>query len=343
MLWDYSALVRTKKCGRVTVTGDGSVGVRANGTSVGYAGLATCGSVWACPVCNAKVQSVRRLEVGVAIANVHANGGSVAFGAITVRHQRGDRLTPLLDVLAYGQARIARDKGVASIRAELGYLGRISALETTIGANGWHPHRHPLALFSRPVSERELWHLHAAEFRAFARGVIAKGYESPHEDGQSFAIVTPGTDAALGEYFAKSQYSVDGGAFEMTGAQFKRGKRGSRTPWQLLESVRLTGDADDLVLWNEYERATKGKRALTYSRGLRDLLGLGKEATDEDVAAEEVGDVEDTGFRVADWSPVVRNPLLGAGLLNAVGPGGNWGAGRGFAAAHGISIRENDE
>lgn len=342
-LWQYSGIPRCRKCGRVTVTADGSVGVRANGESVGFAGLATCASVWACPVCNSRIQAVRRLEVGVALANVHANGGGAAFGAITVRHRRGQRLDGLLAALGYGIARIGQDKSVKAIRTDMGYLGRIQALEITHGDNGWHPHRHPLALFDRKPHPEQLVELHLAEFRAFRAGVVAKGYDAPLDVAQVLMPVVPGTDAALGDYFAKAEYSHQAAAWEATSTQTKKGRRGSMTPWQLLDLARESGDADALDLWNEYEQATRGKRALTFSRGLRDLVGLGTEATDEQIAEAEEGDRYDTGFHVADWTPIARRAELGAGLLNAVTPAGNWQAGREYARAHGIPIMETDE
>lgn len=342
--WNFSKQSRCRKCGRVTVTTDGSVGVRANGESVGFSGLSTCGSVWSCPVCNSRIQSVRRLEVGVALANVHANGGGAAFGAITVRHHAGQRLDGLLAALTYGIGRIAQDKAVKRFRVDMGHIGRIQALEVTHGSHGWHPHRHPLVMFSTPPDPDQLAQLHMAEFRAFSAGVRHLGYESPLDVAQILTPVTPGTAETLGDYFAKSVYSHDAAAWELTSTQTKSGrKKGSRTPWELLDSARLMGDMDDLDLWNDYEVATKGKRALTFSRGLRDLVGLGKEASDEDIADAEVGDADDTGFRVLDWSPVASRPELGAGLLNAVTPAGNWAAGREFCRLNGLQIGENDD
>lgn len=342
-LWEFSEHNRVRKCGRIPITSDGLVGVRANGESVGYAGLASCGSVWSCPVCNSRIQAVRRLEVGVALANVHANGGGAAFGAITVRHELGQGLDGLLGALTYGIARIARDKTVKRLRDDMGHLGRIQALEVTVGAYGWHPHRHPLVLFSAPPDPQKLEQLHAAEFRAFRAGVVRKGFDAPMDVAQLLKPVTPGTDETLGEYFTKSTYSHDAAAWELTSTQTKKATGESRTPWELLDSARMTGDMDDLELWTEYEKALKGKRALTYSRGLRDLVGLGTEATDEEIADAEVGDKHDTGFWVSDWSPIRAHAQLGAGLLNAVTPAGNWAAGRAYAAAHGIPILENEK
>src|SRR4051794_7946849 len=107
--WAESSLDRCRKCGRVTVTESGLVGVRANGTSVGYAGLATCGSVWVCPVCNSKIAAVRRTEIGTAAATVLGNGGTVLFATLTLRHSSAVRLDPLWRSLRYcWQAATAR-------------------------------------------------------------------------------------------------------------------------------------------------------------------------------------------------------------------------------------------
>lgn len=339
--WTYSALPRCQKCGRYPVTKDGTVGVRADGVSVGFSGLSTCGSVWSCPVCNSRIQNVRRLEVGVALANLHANGGGAAFGAVTVRHNHTQPLDSLLSGLVYGIARIGRDKGVKAIRDRMGYLGRIQALEVTHGRNGWHPHRHPLALFSTPPNSADLLDLHMAEFRAFRAGVVKKGFQSPLSVGQFFQPVDLGEGEPFSQYFTKASFGADAAGWELTSTQSKAArKRGSRTPWQLLEGVLVHGDMDDLVLWNEYELALKGRRALTYTRGLRDLLGLGEELTDETIAEQEVGDDSDTGFKVTDWSPVSGNASLGAGLLNAVTASGNWAAGREFCRANGIAYAD---
>jgi hypothetical protein len=104
--------------------------------------------------------------------------------------------------------------------------------------------------------------------------------------------------------------------------------------------VYEAGDADALDLWHAWETGSKGKRALTWSRGLRARVGLDVEASDEDLAAAEVGTKADTGFVVVDWSPVKRLPVLGAQLLAAVDGGRNWQAGRALCHRHGIEIRE---
>ena len=86
---------------------------------------------------------------------------------------------------------------------------------------------------------------------------------------------SPAAPAAeeAGPYIAKTQ---DGGAVgnEMARADLKQGRDGHRTPFEILDDFRWTGDLEDLALWHEYERATKGQQAITWSKGLRQMLAV---------------------------------------------------------------------
>jgi len=148
----------------------------------------------------------------------------------------------------------------------------------------------------------------------------------------------------MGDYFTKASYTgarVESVGWEMTSTQTKSRTRasGSRTPWEVLADV-AGGDADALDVWHEWEAGSKGKRALTWSRGLRARFGLGVEASDEDVAAVEVGTAADAGFVITDWSPIRERPVLGAQLLGVIGPGQRWADGRQFCRENEIEIRE---
>lgn len=333
VLWDWSSLERVRKCGRVAVDTQG-VGVRANGVAVGYSGLATCGSVWACPVCNSKVQAYRRLEVGVALETALATGGA-AFGAYTVRHTATADLDATWRALSRLWTAVGQDKGVRQLRRALGWIGYIRAAEVTYGRHGWHPHLHPLHLFDRPVSDADVAALFATEYGAWSRAADRYGYAAPQVQAQDLHRVTRENAARdLADYFAKVTW-------EMTSTQTKSAWRGvgSRTPWELLATFYTSGDLDDLDIWHAWEKGSKGKRALTWSRGLRERLGLLAESKDEDIAASVVGGREDEGFIIADWAPIRDNPQLGALLLNVIGPAGDWAAGRALCETYGISLR----
>lgn len=343
MLWHESHLDRVRSCGRWSVRADGHVQVRANGAAVGYAGLASCGSVWACPVCNSRIQAVRRLEVGTALSWGLDTGGA-AFGAYTLRHHAGSPLDGTWRGLTKCWQAVARDKTVRTLRSSLGLVGTIRAAEVTHGENGWHPHLHPVHLFDRPVSDDAVAALHSAQFAAWSRAAIRYGFQVPSMQAQDLHRVT-GAQAhqELGDYFVKASYTPTREAvgWEMTSTQTKSRSRGhGRTPWQLLAAVYQDGDADALDLWHQWEADSKGKRALTWSRGLRKLIGFDQEASDEEIVATEVGTEADAGFLIEDWEPIRRRPALGAQLLGVIGTAGRWSDGRRFCADHGIDILE---
>ena len=338
MLWRLSNLQRVAFCGRFPVKSSGEVQVRRTGDAVGYAGLQSCGSVWADPVCNSRIQARRRLEVGVGLSSA-LQGGSAAFGAYTLRHRLGEPLDPLWRALSACWQAVARDKSVRECRADLGHLGVIRAAEVTHGDHGWHPHLHPCHVFGCVVSEADVAQLHAVQWRAWAAAAERLGRSAPLLAAQHLHRVVDLGDA-LSDYFAKGTYAgVESVGWEITSTQTKSGIRAKgATPWDLLRRVQRDGDADALDLWHHWERGSRGKRALTWSRGLRRQLGLDAETSDEDIAAEAIGTADDVGLVVTDWTPVREDPRLGGRLLSVVATAG-WDAGATFATDHAIPHR----
>jgi hypothetical protein len=98
----------------------------------------------------------------------------------------------------------------------------------------------------------------------------------------------------FGEYLAKTQDGKDP-AMELTRGDLKGGRDGNMTPFQLLgrigdlmggvEEDEAPGEGDFrwcLNHWHEYEAATKGRRAIEWTRYLRPLLGLDGGDSEED-------------------------------------------------------------
>jgi hypothetical protein len=79
---------------------------------------------------------------------------------------------------------------------------------------------------------------------------------------------------------------------EMTRQDLKEGRCDNKSPWQLLEAA-VQGDESAAVLWREYEQATKGKRCVVWSKGLKELLGVGEELSDEQIAGEGDGGADE--------------------------------------------------
>jgi hypothetical protein len=90
-----ASLARVRRCGSLRDPEHGAVLVmssRPDGRTAGFEGLVTCGSVWACPVCAAKVAAARAEELAAVLDKPHEDGGSAFMLTLTIRHRAGDRL-----------------------------------------------------------------------------------------------------------------------------------------------------------------------------------------------------------------------------------------------------------
>jgi hypothetical protein len=93
----------------------------------------------------------------------------------------------------------------------------------------------------------------------------------------------------------------------MTRGDLKTSRADSRTPFQILADYYQTGDARDRDLWRDYSRVTRGLAAVRWSQNLRAAI-FGKpplpEATDEELAAEDVDGMLVAIIPIAAWSSI---------------------------------------
>lgn len=317
LLWDVSTLERVRKCGRVRR--DADVRVRGSeGGPVGFAGLCSCGSVWACPVCNAKIMARRSDELNAAITTWHARGGRVGLLTLTLRHSRSDSLDSCWSVLSGAWKRVVDGRVWRKWRDRLGSPGYVRAVEVTHGGNGWHVHIH-LLLFLRNVQvleDFEEWII-----PKWVRSVQALGFAAPTGDGQDLRLISGCSDPAVADYLTKASDNL---GLELTHSQGKTARRANATvpPWQLLTDVLEDGDADALDLWTEWEEGSRGRRQINWSRGLRELLDLTAEKSDEDIAAETPGDDDLVLIPGEEWDGhILRRPHLIPKILDAAEKG----------------------
>lgn len=165
-----------------------------------------------------------------------------------------------------------------------GLLGWARAVEVTDGHNGWHVHL-PVLLCS--ASRSPSTSSGPPPVRASSVGGAApwkrRGFSASEENGSDLRRAQL-SDGDLADYFTKM-------AHEVTGGHRKEGRtRGGRSPMQLLLDAVETYEETATARWWEWEAASDGRRQLTWSTGrrdLRDLAGLGREASDEEIADEE--------------------------------------------------------
>jgi len=358
--------MRCYDCGREPV--GSAVAIRLTEAGVaGYAGVASCGRIWLCPVCNAKVMAQRALEVACGLAWAEANGLHVLFGALTVRHNVNSDLAQLLqlqrdawDFVVSGRtwrgmsatSTIPADHNPGKCAADCktqhrqavdtgadGRVGYIRAAELTIGSNGWHPHFHPIVFVrgSKRLAQRIAQELVAE----WVVGVEEGGGEARAEGGQMMRVLKPSVAfAEVVGYVTKQTYSpTQRLALEAVWSQGKksRGRAHSTAPhWSLLEEI-AGGDYSRLFRWDQLEDAVHGHRMITWSRGLRDFASVGAEVDDDTIVKREVGSAEDTVcFITPDgWRQVWDNPAQLVGYLDVVKAGG-WSALQSVLAADGV-------
>jgi len=176
-----------------------------------------------------------------------------------------------------------------SERERYGLVGWLRVVEPLHGRNGWHLHAHVLLFLSDRPSRRGLQAWKASIFARWSDALTRAGLARPLNLAQDLHLVE-GRSEPLAAYFTKhgdAPSLADAMAREVTGAAMKSTRIAhGRTPWAVLDDA-AAGSASSLRLWREYERASKGRRQITWSRGLRDMLKLSPEVSEEDAAAEE--------------------------------------------------------
>lgn len=312
-----------------------NVSVHSDGHLAHFSGTERCSSVWACPVCSAVIRAERAREISQAVEAHHAAGGSILFATLTVRHERADPLKQSMDAvlgswrkLLQGSAWVG-SKSTQGARDRYRVSGYIRSTEVTYGSNGWHPHIHALFFTDDKLSDTEVaafgdeLHTRWARFALKATGKLptrehGTDVQRVDEDGQ-----------VLGKYLAKVQdegksktEKWDASA-ELARADVKRGRGDNFVPFELLDSEHPMPLPQRRRLWVEYYEGTKGRRAITWSRGLKDRYQVG-EKSDEDV-------IEETAAAPVRWVADGRNfdslrrsdPELLAFVLDAAAAG-NW-------------------
>lgn len=289
-----------------------------------FANLVMCASVWVCMVCSSKITERRKVEVVGAAALHRAGGGQCYMVTLTWAHTRVDDLAQMLEAASVATRRLRRHRSYQERCEWLGYVGMIRALEVTHGeANGWHPHFHELWFLDRRLSRDDLRAWHAKLFDEWHAQCARAGLGLPN---RRFGVDIRVADDAAGDYITKwgvqQKWNV---AAELAKAVTKRGRNGSRSPWDLLR-LAADGSSRHGSLWVSYADAFYGARQLFWSPGLKAALGVA-EKTDQEVAEEVEAEAELVcSVSPADWNLVLRQPYEARAQLLSQAESGGAGA-----------------
>jgi len=271
----------------------------------GYRGLFTCGNIWLCPVCASKISERRRIEMNQALEVAKEKGLTVIHKVLTAPHHAGQNLSDNLKKMGKARRLMQHRKPWKWLVSAFGIAGNIRALEVTHSwKNGWHVHFHVLLFMNQkfqPETRKEtLKNMEEMIFKMWRDACLSAGLDAP---SQAHGVrLNDHADDYIGKW---------GSEHEMTKAHIKKGHEDSLTPFQFLDEFG-SGDERFRGLFLEYAKAFKGKKQLIWSRGLRDLLKMEPELTDQELIEKEDPDSDlFAQIPASVWAVVARREKMG--------------------------------
>ena len=317
-------LHRTAKCKHITHGHQVGVHLAPEHGRAFYSGLVTCGSVWSCPVCAAKIQERRREEIAQAVDWAHGQGLQPVLITLTFPHRAWHKLRTLLDQQADALARLRKGKQWDKFKESIGYQGMIRALELTHGQHGWHPHTHEL-FFVKKDAEADQIRAEISRFwlSACTRAGLIDAKNQEQIDAFLLHAVDVKGHCSASDYLAKQDDSRHWGVDrELAKASSKAGKAKGLHAFGLLKQAESCKKSARLFL--VYSLAMRGKRQIFWSKGLKKRVGV-DEVSDETLAEQEREAADLLGqLDVEDWQ-TVRQAGARAQVLDAA-EGGGWPA-----------------
>lgn len=331
LLYDRDALKQHRVCSCSRDLGGDGVNVyrSIDLKSARLAGLMTCGSVWACPICAQKITNKRREELQQAVNTWAGQGGKVLLMTLTFPHARFDNLAGMNEQFGAALKKFKNSRtykntfGTEAKPGRYGRIGSVRSLEVTHGVNGWHPHTHDLVFVKhdgfledgqslQALKKEWFFCLHAVGLAAMSElnDVLLHGLDVRGGDYAAEYIAKYGREPQLTEGW--------GLADELTRSHAKVAAGLHATPFMLL---KWAGDGDEEAanLFREFASAYDGKRMNHWSAGLKKRLAIAEE-DDDALAAEPVANEPDEEMvirlDVIQWQAVIKHNARGL-LLDA--------------------------
>lgn len=273
-----------------------------------YAGLMACGSVWACPVCSAKIQAWRAAELRRGIEAWAARGGRVVMVTYTVPHTVSDTLLETLSRFNEAMRMFQRGEPYKRLKAAYGIAGSVKGLEVTWGeVNGWHPHAHVI-YFIEPGA-LDLAGLRIALFERWQSATTRAGFGELSD--RAFSLQDA---SAVRTYVTKMGREYQWNAeHELVRSHSKQGGGERFTPFDFLRAyLSSPDDGRYLALFAEFANTFYGRKQLTWSHGFK-LRLLGSEGLTDEQVADSIGESDPVlaYLTLDEWRVIRRHNLQG--------------------------------
>lgn len=248
------------------------------------AGVQTCGSVWSCPVCAARIATQRGKEISHAIDFMVEDGHIPLMLTNTAWHSKEMPLKWLKNKFKQAHRYFVQSRRWRELKAMFGIKHSIKAVEVLYGfENGWHPHQHAI-VFAHADAINSASHETLESWISDCQDLWMKSLKRYGLTGiKEIALDVKASGDVKKTYLAKLGLNEDDTAnldYEISGGMNKDGK--GRSIWSLLYSA-WQGQESNEKLYVEYVEAMSGDNWITWSHGLKDLCGIA-EMEDEEAA-----------------------------------------------------------
>jgi len=266
-----------------------------------YRNVQTCKDVWVCAVCSSRITERRAHEIEDAFKGSEYQTCMVTY---TMRHSLANSLSDTISILQKAIRDFKSGRWYQDLKEQWGIVGTIKSLEVPYSLkSGWHPHIHELlALRLKSVlTDQQADHLKEIMAARWLKMLKKHGGSANIENGLN--VTANARDQYIAKFKKEPVKKLWTLAREVSkGASKRVSKVGSLTPFQILELSE--DDCQMKVLFLEYAKTMKGKNQLVWSAGLRALLKLEADESDED----EIGEDDElvTSIPYEHWLAVVH-------------------------------------
>ncbi len=306
---------RTAKCLRVRFKKTVGVHKSIEHKRAFYSGLVVCGNVFTCPVCAAKIQERRRIEIAklfdAAYGGVFGAKKKVVMVTFTFSHSKEDKLFDLMEAQNNALKVLRRTDSWKEMKDRFGFEGFVRSLEVTYGRNGWHPHTHEALVVDPDTDVEELRELLVKQWLRICTRFGLAGDKTDDFIKRSVCITD---NCHASNYLAKQDSSRNWGIDrELAKSITKQGKKSGRHPFSFLKDY-ADGDKKAAALYLEYvfgmrNENGKTRRQIQWSPGLKEKVGV-EAKSDEDLALEQRDNADFLALlNVADWNLILKHKV----------------------------------
>jgi len=265
-----------------------------------YVWIRRCGSVWFCLGCATKIYGKRREELQQAFTYFQDKKKTYSFVTLTHPHTNKETLANTMERLGKAVRALRTGKAWTLFKEKYGLEHIIRATEVTYSDTaGFHPHFHMLFVYDREaMTPEEVANIEQFLRDRWSRICIDHGFIA--NDRKRCEHLIHGVDVQTGVNPVDWEYLAKIKVWEMASTTSKTPrKKDSLSPWNIFEKAQ-EGDPKYQALWWDFMEGMRGRAAIRWSPGLKQLVGV-EEKTDDEIVqgkqAELVYIVEKESFR----------------------------------------------